>query len=522
MFLLIFILVRWAWSDSDGTGDHPGPPGNAPSPGLLLIAAAVGALLFSLHPLRVESVAWVADRKDLLCAVFLFPAYISYFLYATNRPAPGARRWFLLTVFLHACALLAKPSAMTAPVIFLAVDFFILERGPRKTHFTELLLEKWPFFLLSIGCGLVALLTAPTNEQPVRIGLVEKLLYPWHGLMLNISKLLWPSSLAPIYEFPTITTAVGASILLLIITVVCAVLWKARQPWWLGAWVIFIVTSIPTTFFFYAGIQPVADRYTYLSMVGIDVLIGAGVARAYREAGASGDRWVLLSAASLATILLVASMFVLSRRQMEIWQSSETLWHHTIDVSPSSPVAYSNLGNAVADDNRYDEAQMLYNIALKLDPDDKDALNNLGVAQFAVGKSQDALETLQRAIRLDPGNARPWINQAQVFMSLGRMEDAVASFKRAVEIDPQSPLAAYGLGSALDRRGDQGDALGWYERALSIDGEMGMAWYQAGLIHEERGEDSLAVYCLQQAVRFGESDAAKALDSMNAGRRGGK
>lgn len=425
--------------------------------------SAFAAFLFALHPLHVESVAWVAERKDVLCALFWFLALWAYVRYTESRTTGR----YLLVMLPFCLGLMAKPMIVTLPIVLLLLDVWPLRRRLA-------LWEKVPFFALSaVGAvatylvqqrsGAVGALAAYPFGQRVENALVSYVVY--------IAKMFWPTRLAVFYPYPReipVWQAALAAVVLGSVSVLVVRSFRAR-PYFAVGWLWYLATLMPVIGLVQAGAQARADRYTYVPMVGLFIILAWGVADLLR--------------ARAAIVLAVAACLgcaVVARAQVRYWEDSESLFTHALAVTDGNYVAHQNLGAALADiPGRLPEAIEHDEAALRIFPDYAEAHNNLGSALAKLpGRLPDAMAEFAAALRTKPDFAEARRNLAAAHLNLGtallrtpgRLPDAISEYQAALRLDPYLAEAHNNLGSALAQlSGRLPDAIGEYQAALRVD-----------------------------------------------------
>jgi protein O-mannosyl-transferase len=394
-----------------------------------LAGATTCALLFALHPLRVESVAWASEKKDLLCAIFSLAALLAWLSYAAGATA---RRRLLGLVAAHVClalALMAKPMAVTLPLLLLVLDAYPLGRFSARA-LPRLLGEK---LLLVAMAGAVAWLTLRPPSEPVprmRVGRLEssaRVLLPLRAATFHLEKTLWPYPLVPFYpappperrrlddpEFALSVVALAA------LTLAALWRWRCRAPCWIAAWAFYLVALLPVS-----GVVPLAgqlgaDRFTYLPTLPVFALAGAGMARLWALGGGARRLGVAVAGA------LGLALGALTNLQVAVWRDSETFWSHVVNVFPGQVVmAYNNLG-------------AVYHAR---------ALRTGRAEDLALAEAQ-----YREAIALVPLHANAWNNLGLIHEQRGEWSEAGACYRRALEIAPQHPLATANLERLRSRR----------------------------------------------------------------------
>ena len=391
---------------------------------LLAAACAFAALIFSVHPLRVESVAWASERRDVLSGTFYLAALLSYLEAA--RPRASRVRWLGAALACFFLSLSAKGVVVTLPLALLLLDVYPLKRLPGEPakwaapEFRPVWLEKIPFFILAAifgAVGLAGLRQAGAMNSWARQGLAERLAQSAYGLVFYLGKTIFPAHLLPLYPIPIRFNPLGAAYLLsaAVVLIISGVLFKARRrrPELLAAWVYYAITLFPMlglvvsfrTYF-------TADRYSYLSCMGWAVLAGAGALFLLKRL----DGWARrMTAAALGA--LVAALACLTWGQAKVWRSPQSLWSYAVAQDPDNVLALSNLGAILEQKGKFAQAVALYRQALALNPGIADIYANLGVAYQNEGDLPQAVSAYRQAIAL--GDKSPVI-RANLALALSR------------------------------------------------------------------------------------------------------
>jgi len=501
-------------------------------------AAAMAAALFAWHPLHVESVAWAAERKDVLSTCLELLALLAYAKYVESgdlpslgscreagrraesgerqgasehptaerrprnniqRPTSNERRreWFgprslfplpsslfyLLSLCCFALGLMSKPMLVTFPFLCLLLDFWPLRRfelstpnspvrrsstaeGGQPSTILWLVVEKWPFFLLSIGSCVVtflaqraaAVLSLGQYSWPLRLGNAS-LSYAWYLL-----KTAWPADLAVLYPLPEhlswlLVAAAGAGL-----TVISWLVWRARraQPYLLAGWLWYLGALVPVIGLVQAGEQARADRYTYFPLIGVFlalVWLGKDLAARFQ---------VPARTLAIGATLVLAATLWRTERQLNYWRDDETLFAHALAVTGDNPIAHINLGLALEQQNHPAEAMENYQAALRLAPDSPEAHNNLANLLDAAGQTNEALLHYQAALRLNPNAAFAHCNFGTLLAKLGRFDEALRQYQEAAWLQPADPHPYYLMGKAWLRRGQSAEAISRFRHALEL------------------------------------------------------
>jgi tetratricopeptide (TPR) repeat protein len=418
--------------------------------------SAFAALAFALHPLHVESVAWVAERKDVLSAAFFFLTLWAYVEY-TRRPSRGR---YLLVFLLFCCALMAKPMAITLPFVALLLDFWPL----RRKVAAGLIFEKLPLFALAAGASVVTYLVqehagavSSINQVPLAARLQNALVC----YVAYLGNFVWPARLAVFYPYsiPPVWAWMMAGFALAAVTVF-VLRARDRHPYAAVGWLWYVGTLAPVIGLVQAGSQSRADRYTYIPMVGISIVLAWGAAEV-------AGRWRWGRPALAAAMIAVCSAWaVVAWVNVGNWQNSVTLFRHAIEVTNENYVAYNNLAVALREAGEFDEAVSSFESVVRIQPQDAQARDNLGEALMAVGRPDEAVPHLEEAVRLQPSFAKAHIDLASALIRSGRAAEAEAQYRAALQLRPESAEAHYGLGGVLVEQGRLQDALPHLQQAL--------------------------------------------------------
>ncbi len=392
----------------------------------LWVGAAFAALIFAIHPLRVESVVWITERRDVLSGLFYVLTILAYFR-ASDRAGRRAK-WYWVSVILFACALLSKSMAVSLPVVLLILDVYPLRRlgGPVgwwSASTRQVYTEKIPFVLLAgvvSAVAFTALSHSPALESLNKWSPIDRLGISGFGLGFYLWKTVAPLNLSPIYPLSIkSTTFIFLSLILIVLTFAL----RHRLPGLLAALLAYVVILLPVIGIFQNGPQIAADRYTYLSCLGWAVLAGASIFYCWRPLvrGRIGLRtFVFINGLA---VVVVVGLGGLTWKQTQVWRDSESLWRHTISVVPESKMGHYNLGNEMVRRGERGEAIKHFRQVLRIKPDFAPAYNNLGVALFKEGKITEAAEHFCQSLRL--GYAQAQKNLRVALARLGEKEDAV-------------------------------------------------------------------------------------------------
>ena len=440
--------------------------------------SALVAFLFALHPLHVESVAWVAERKDVLSACFWFLTLWAYVRYA-ERPGWGR---YLAVVLSFCLGLMAKPMVVTLPFVMLLLDYWPLAR--LREHWRKALWEKLPLLGLSGVAASITYLVQRHAGAVKSLPLETRLANATLSYALYILKTILPSRLAVFYPYPrsfAVLPLLAAGLLLAVVTT-GVILLRRRSPYLLTGWGWFMVTLVPVIGLVQVGGQARADRYMYIPMVGLLIMLVWGASEVL-------ERWrakVLAVPLAIAACLACA---VLTWTQVGYWRNSETLFQHALEVTKDNSVANHNLGNyLMASPARLSEAIPYLEAAVRIDRDSVPAHTDLGSALARVGRLPEAIAQFREAILLAPNAPIPHNNLGSALTEAARMPEAIGEFETALRLDPAYDEARRNLAAA--------QAGG----SAEIHGSRGMALLKAG-------DSSGAITELESAVRIDPNDA---------------
>jgi tetratricopeptide (TPR) repeat protein len=460
------------------------------------------AALFAWHPLRVESVAWAAERKDVLSAFFWMLTLMAYTRYAqyvasgkrqvartSPTPSPVTRHpslYYWLALLFFACGLMSKPMVVTLPFVLLLLDFWPLERFSRFTFHVSssekpstlnpqpstesaarLICEKLPFLALALAGSVVTYLIQKSGGAVWSLGVL-----PFQARVANallayvryLSKTFWPADLAIIYPYPRhwpVMAVIGAALLLAIWSGLF--LWRARQnPYLLVGWLWFLGTFIPAIGLVQVGAQSMADRYTYLPSIGLFILIVWGL----NDFLIFRPQWRKM--AMLAGGLALAGCLAGTGIQLSLWQNNVKLLRHAIEVTTGNFVACNFLGRVLDDIGQKDEALLLYAESVRIESHYPQAQFNLGMALLNRGWAEKACEPLAAAVRLVPDDAGARYYFGMALMSGGRLDDAIVQFNEALRLNPSLAEAQSKLALVFIKQGKTAEAIPHFAETVRL------------------------------------------------------
>ncbi len=502
--------------------------------------SVVVAALFAVHPLHVESVAWVSERKDVLSAVFFLLMLNAYVRYA--RAASITR--YLAVAVLFAAGLMSKPMLVSAPVVLLLLDYWplrrfeqpsatkrkatILKPGNQRRIIQRLFLEKIPLLVLSAGACVITFIL-----QKRAAGAIPPLPFPWRlqnafaSYVIYVWETLWPTRLAVFYPHPDNTLAIWEVILaigfLLAITV-AAIVFRSKRPYLFTGWFWYLGMLVPVIGLVQVGEQGHADRYTYLPHIGL-FLLAVWLVADLTAVRRSRSRFAVATAVVIIVALAWAAFI-----QTSYWRNSETLWTHALAVTSDNDVAHNNLGYLCVDRGEPDKAISHFETALRIRSGKPDTHYDVGSAFVQMnladalarkGQSDEAMVHYEEAIKLQPNYADAYYNRGNVLFAKGRIDEAVADWEKTLQIQPNDADAHTCLGNALLRQGSPKEAIAHYERALALAPEdphsrNNIAWVLATSSDASIRDGARAVEFAREAVELSNSDDPKFLRTLAA------
>jgi tetratricopeptide (TPR) repeat protein len=476
------------------------------------------ALLFALHPLHVESVAWAAERKDVLCVFFCLLALRAYIRFAdlSKAQSPKAKVFYGLTLLAFVLALLAKPMAVTLPFVFLLLDFWPLKR---VMSVKNLFVEKMPFFALTVISCTVTFFAqrqeAVATLQKVSLALrLENSVVAYAGYL---AKTFCPLNLAVFYPLPrhiSLPVLILSAAILIAISAL-AVTGIRRRPYILMGWLWFLGTLVPVIGLVQVGDQALADRYTYFPLIGIFLILAL----------AADDLAVRFPPAKkflmAAAVLVCAGCLWLTEKQISYWRDSETLFTHALAVTEDNALAHLNLGVAYQDENRPQDALIQYHEVLRLDPGRREAWNNLARILDDEGRPADALEYARTAMKLDPRSAPGHVTLGMILAELKRYDEATNELSQAAQLDENSAPAQFQMARTLLLQGRDAAAPPYFQKALELQPQnLSMLIFTARVLaadEDPQGRDGAQALALaRRAAQLVGDSSPVALDTLAA------
>jgi len=499
VFIVVFLVIRLleAWKERT---IRNGPPSFL-NERAILIAAGTTGLLFGLHPVHVESVAWVAERKDLLCALFFLLSIIAYTKYVgSQQSAVGGQqskgsgneeagrknffinRHYLAALGLFILALLSKPMAVSLPVVLLLLDWFPFNRIRSGRTFWAACVEKLPFIALSFFSSIITVLAQKTGGAMRAlefVPLTTRVLVGAKALIAYLWKMLLPLDLVPFYPYPEDASLLSGKylfplVLVIAVTAVCIMTAKKRGLL-LSAWSYYIVTLLPVLGLVQVGFQSMADRYTYLPGLGPFLIMGLVTAWISSKLNfLFAGKFIVKIVSGAAAILVLGGMSYLTLKQIGIWQNSIIFWNYVIAQEPQRAyLAYVNRGRAFETSGQPERALADYDTAIALKPANCEAYVNRGVLRGEAGMFDKAMEDFNQSIALNPDYAAAYSNRGIVYALTGRYGRALEDFNTALALSQELAEAYFNRGRIHSQTGRTEFARADYQKACDLGYEKG-------------------------------------------------
>ena len=475
--------------------------------------AALAAIIFALHPLRVESVAWATERRDVLSGGFFLVSLYCY-LRAQDATASSLKlrqqRWIVVAFAAQLLSLLAKATAITLPLVLVILDIYPLRRlrASERIRFAPgwrpVLAEKLPFLLLSVIFGVVALWAQHASGalRPVQQYFFSyRLGQAFYGICFYLGKTVLPIGLSPLYELPYDFEAwTGVFILCGVITVLVSLLaffMRRRWPWLAACWAYYVIVLAPVLGVAQSGQQLVADRYSYLSCLSWAALLG-GMGFYWLQ----NNKSLRIATAAVVILVTAVSLGLLTQAQVRIWRNGETLWKHTLRVTPHTAIANYNLGKVYETNGNARDSVELYRRALGVNPTYAEAHYNLARLLGQQGKLDEAIAHYQEALKFKPNDVETHNNLGQLLALQGNFTAALAAYQKALALDPQFAKAYFNLGRLFVRSGEFDRAIENFQHALKLSPDT--AEIHAGLAdaYARAGNIDQAIIHLNAAVKL--------------------
>lgn len=467
--------------------------------------SAFVAAIFAIHPLHVESVAWVAERKDVLSAFFWM---LTLWAYQAYVKCPGIKRYFLILLF-FTLGLLSKPMVVTLPFVLLLLDYWPLGRiqlQEKQCDFKNcilaqknVILEKIPLVILS-GASSVMTFVAQSHGGVVKsfetFPMISRISNAFVSYLIYIKKMIYPENLAFQYPYPEnldLWKGSGAVLTVLLITFL-ALRMASKKPFFIVGWLWYLGTLVPVIGLVQVGMQSMADRYMYIPMVGLLIVVSWGVSEYIQK------RKILKTVSFGFAIIIIPMLIGASWKQTGYWESSNKMLEHTLKVTSNNYIAHDTLGVNLFLEGKTDEAIYHYLKAAQIYPKNYYTQFNLGVARFQQGKMDEAIEHYTKAVTLEPNYAKAHCNLGAAFFQKKEYQKAEAHFLKAITIEPDYVDANYNLGVLYYTEGRMDEAIPCFLKVVAMR-PVADAYYYLGSVFVKKGMPEKAVTNFQAALR---------------------
>ncbi|MBF0464240.1 MAG: tetratricopeptide repeat protein [Nitrospirae bacterium] len=456
------------------------------------------ALAFATHPMHVESVVWISERKDVLYALFFF---LSILLYLSYVKKPSVTKYsFTLIAFIF--SLMSKPMAVSLPLILLIIDIYPLERFKDRDSKLSVIYEKIPFFFFSTAISVVTYLAQKSSgaiETAIPISLFTRLGNAMTSLIKYISKLFIPVNMSILYPYDLNIAFWKVVVCLILATgITFTALYgfkKRKQPYIFTGWFFYLVTVSPVIGIVQSGAQSMADRYTYVSYVGLFIIIAFLVSELT-------ERFAKYHVAAIFAVIAILFFMSISFRQVSYWRNSETILRHGISVTKNNYVLYNNLADTLLRQWKISEAVSNYLSAISIKPDFADSRAGIGIAYMYEGKIDKALENLNLALQLNPRCIEAYIGLGTIMSSRGQLDTALQYLNKALAISPNSALLRYNLGITYLYTGKPAEALENLQISVNLNPYDAKAHFYLGNVYASTGKLTEAESAYRKALRI--------------------
>ena len=463
-----------------------------------ILVSLVTALLFGLHPLRVESVAWISERKDVLYSFFFLWALVDYCRYIRDKSV----KYYYRSFFLFLLSLGSKAMAATLPLVFFAVDYLLKRRFNKK-----IILEKAPFFIFAFLFGLIAVFA---QGRSLKLGhgepfvILRQLSAPFYGTMMYLYKTVFPVNLSLIYPYPPQNAGFYLVCLIsaiFILFVAGAVIFSKRFTRKVNfAFLFALITILPVLQFIPIGTVIMADRYTYLPSIGICYIASAGFFYLYNMK----HRYMPLVKTVQIIFLagIVAALFLMTYNRTQAWKDSITIFSDVIKKYPDAYIAHNNRGDAYFKQGNLPQAISDYTRAIEIDPGLASAYDNRALAYAKQGNLTQAISDCTRAIEINHNYVGAYDNRGVIYYDKGNLPQAISDFTRAIEINPNIAKVYLNRGAAYGKQGNLPEAISDYTRAIEINPDYADAYDNRGAIYYGKGNLPRAISDYTMAIKI--------------------
>jgi len=452
------------------------------------IAAAVTGLLFGLHPLHVEPVVWVSARADLLCALFYLLSIMMYAKYAIDAKgkghgAMGMGQWVQGSMLSALCffilALLSKPMAVSLPLVLLLLDWYPFQRVWSLKTLWNAIIEKLPFFALSLMAAIVAVLARRStgsilDDTPLSI----RILVSFKSLVAYLWKMILPFNLSSFYPYPEkgvslFSPEYGSAIALVVVISTACIFFARKEKIWLAIWGYYVVTLLPVIGIIRLGIPAMSDRYTYLPSLGPFLIVGLIIALISKKVNTKERGLIVKLSALLGVIAIFFAMSYLTVKQIGIWKNGITLWSNVIEQSPEGYFAYLNRGELFFKSGQLDEALADFDKAIAVIPSFYTLYNRVGVAYGQNDSFDKAIECFNRSLAINPNDDAAYYYRGYTYSFINQYNRALDDYSKAIELNQGNTKAYVQRGNLYLKTGDKRLAMSDFQKACELGDQEG-------------------------------------------------
>jgi len=472
--------------------------------------AALAGLLFGVHPITVEPIPWVGERKTLLAAFFALLCLLAYVRY-THRVGWKS---YVTCMVLYVLALMSKPTSTPIPLVLLLLDFWPLRRLSRAS-----VVEKIPFLLIAVVAGVVTVVSQRHFEL-VQFHILtagQTLLLMCHNLIFYPTKMIWPTNLSSLYPFPANISLSDALLLTSTMTCIALAVFLLISLRWTRAllvgWLCYVLLLAPTLLNKSYSPSVAWDKYAYLPSIGLVIILGWLFGRCW-GALSTGPRLRLRRVGLTAMVLiLVGAEGIATRNQLTRWRDTETWFRYMLSLTPQEDRLHNYLGYTLAEQGKTEEAIQHFREALRLRPGFARAHNNLGRALAQQGKTDEAIQQYKQALQHHPNFAEVHNNLGMALSERGKNDEAIRHYRQALRLKPEFPKAYNNLGAAVATEGKTAEALKCYKQALQLKPDFAAAHSNMGNAYVRQGQLDKAIQHYEQALRL-QPDLPDALNNL--------
>lgn len=462
-----------------------------------IMVAGISALLFAIHPLHVESVAWIAERKDVLYTFFFLLGLINYTYYLAEKKS----KQYILTFLFFTLSILSKPAAVVFPIVLFALDFWLDRKWENKV-----VIDKIPFLLLSVVIGIVTI----KAQSATAIGAFEafsifdRIMFAAYGFVMYIFKFFVPIQLSAFYPYPELGTQLGAKFFvafLAALAILGGVVWSLKKTkLWAFSVAFYAINVALVLQFVSVGNSIISERYTYIPYIGLAFGIAYFFVNQWNKSNKQ-VKPILMGVLGLYAIFCLYQTF----QQTKVWKNSDTLWSNVIDKFPESSTAYNNRGDFYVKTGQLDKAFKDLSQAITLKPDHHEALTGRGNIFYHKQNYQRAIQDYNKAITINKDYYQAFNNRGSAYVMLNDLDKALADFAVVTRLKPDHPSVFNNTASIYHRQGKLKEAVDSYSRAIALQPTYGEAYKNRSIVYKEMGNKPKALQDIQQAQRLGEN-----------------